>query len=89
MGRAGARGRVLGQVSIAAGQISPAADAATPFPSPDFGRGEGGRRDEVRADKRVRYRVVEATTEKGLGFDPAAGSRGGNVACPFCGTVAH
>jgi putative DNA methylase len=38
--------------------------------------------------KTVRYRVVEATTEKGLGFDPAAGSRGGNVACPFCGTVA-
>jgi putative DNA methylase len=40
------------------------------------------------ASKRVRYRVVEATTPKGLGFDPAAGSRGGNVACLFCGTVA-
>ena len=38
--------------------------------------------------KRVHYRVVEATTPEGLGFDPAAGSRGGNVACPFCGTVA-
>ena len=39
------------------------------------------------SDKRVRYRVVEATTAEGLGFDPAAGSKGGNVACPFCGTV--
>lgn len=39
-------------------------------------------------EKRVHYRVVEAATEKGLGFDPAAGSRGGNAACPFCGTVA-
>ena len=38
--------------------------------------------------KTVRYEVIEATTEKGLGFNPAAGSRGGNVACPFCGTVA-
>jgi len=40
------------------------------------------------ASKRVRYRVVEATTPEGLGFDPATGSRGDNVACPFCGTVA-
>lgn len=39
-------------------------------------------------EKTVRYHVVEATTEEGLGFDPTAGSRGGNVACPFCGTVA-
>jgi putative DNA methylase len=38
--------------------------------------------------KTVRYRVVESTTEKGLVFNPASGSRGGNVACPFCGTVA-
>ncbi len=38
--------------------------------------------------KRVHYRVVETTTLEGLGFDPATGSRGGNVACPFCGTVA-
>ncbi|MFB0536077.1 MAG: DUF1156 domain-containing protein [Anaerolineae bacterium] len=45
-------------------------------------------RDRPPGEKRVRYRVVEATTPKGLGFDPAAGSRGGNVACPFCGTVA-
>lgn len=37
--------------------------------------------------KTVHYRVVEATTEKGLGFNPAGGSRGGNVPCPFCGTV--
>jgi putative DNA methylase len=63
-----------------------------PSPPPSLGeekgvaeRSEAGGRGEGR---RVRYRVVEAATEKGLGFDPAAGSRGGNVACPFCGTVA-
>ncbi len=39
------------------------------------------------SEKTVGFRVVEATTEEGLGFDPAAGSKGGNVACPFCGTV--
>ncbi|OGP57592.1 MAG: hypothetical protein A2V67_09200 [Deltaproteobacteria bacterium RBG_13_61_14] len=38
--------------------------------------------------KHVRFEVVEAKTEKGLGFDPAAGSKGGNATCPFCGTVA-
>jgi putative DNA methylase len=38
--------------------------------------------------KRVRYRVVESSTKKGLGFDPTSGSRAGNVPCPFCGTVA-
>jgi len=39
-------------------------------------------------EKRVRVEVVEATGEKGLGFDPAAFSKGGNATCPFCGTVA-
>jgi putative DNA methylase len=37
---------------------------------------------------RVRYRKVVAPTPEELGFDPAAGSKAGNVACPFCGTVA-
>jgi putative DNA methylase len=57
------------------------------LPSPSR-RGAGGspaQRDEV--EKKVKYIVVEATTEKGLGFDPSSGSQGGNVACPFCGTV--
>jgi len=45
-------------------------------------------RDKAAGEKQVRYHVVQATTEEGLGFDPAGGSRGGNVACPFCGTVA-
>ncbi len=45
-------------------------------------------RDKPAGEKIVRYHVVEATTEAGLGFDPEAGSKGGNVACPFCGTVA-
>ncbi|MDZ7379708.1 MAG: hypothetical protein ONB06_10245 [candidate division KSB1 bacterium] len=31
---------------------------------------------------------MESTTEKGLGFDPAAFSQGGNATYPFCGTVA-
>jgi len=39
-------------------------------------------------EKRVRFEVVESDTEHGLGFDPAAFSRGGNATCPFCGTVA-
>jgi len=50
------------------------------LPSPSGRGGEGA--------KRVRFEVVEATNEKGLGFDPAAFSKGGNATCPFCGTVA-
>jgi putative DNA methylase len=38
--------------------------------------------------KQVRFDIVEATSERSLGFDPAAGSKGGNATCPFCGTVA-
>ncbi|MGA2489305.1 MAG: DUF1156 domain-containing protein [Anaerolineales bacterium] len=38
-------------------------------------------------EKRVHYRIVEAATQQDLGFDPEAGSKAGNVACPFCGTV--
>jgi len=39
-------------------------------------------------EKKVRFEVVESRTEKGLGFDPASFSKGGNATCPFCGTVA-
>jgi len=38
--------------------------------------------------KQVRFEVVEARSEGALSFDPAAGSKGGNSTCPFCGTVA-
>jgi putative DNA methylase len=38
--------------------------------------------------KHVRFEVVEAPTEKALGFDPEAGSKGGNATCRICGTVA-
>jgi putative DNA methylase len=38
--------------------------------------------------RQVRFEVVEAKSEKGLGFDPEVGSTGGNATCPFCGTVA-
>ncbi|MCX7047273.1 MAG: DUF1156 domain-containing protein [Candidatus Sumerlaeota bacterium] len=41
-----------------------------------------------RGKKQVRFEVVEARTESGLGFDPAEFSKGGNATCPFCGTVA-
>ena len=41
-----------------------------------------------KGEKRVCFEVVESHTEKGLGFDPAAFSKGGNATCPFCGTVA-
>jgi putative DNA methylase len=37
--------------------------------------------------KRVEFEAVEATTEKGLGFDPAAGSSRGNSTCRHCGTT--
>lgn len=47
----------------------------------------GGIRAASGEPEQVRYRVVEATSEGGLGFDPAAGSKAGNVACPFCSTV--
>lgn len=39
-------------------------------------------------EKRVRFDVVEVPTQDGLAFDPEAFSKGGNAACPFCGTVA-
>jgi len=38
--------------------------------------------------KRVTFQVVESRSEPGLGFDPAAGSKGGSAVCPFCTTVA-
>jgi len=38
--------------------------------------------------KKVQFEVVASTSERGLGFDPTAGSKGGNATCPFCGTVA-
>jgi putative DNA methylase len=41
-----------------------------------------------RGKKQVRFEVVEARSENGLGFDPAGFSKRGNAACPFCGTVA-
>ena len=37
--------------------------------------------------KRVEFEVVEATTEKTLGFDPAAGSSRGNSTCRHCGAT--
>ncbi len=39
-------------------------------------------------ESRVRFKVVEATSAKKLGFDPDVGSKAGNATCPFCGTVA-
>lgn len=36
--------------------------------------------------KKVEFEVVESTTEKGLGFNPAAGSSRGNSTCRHCGT---
>ena len=41
-----------------------------------------------KGEQRVRFAVVESTSEKGLGFDPAGFSKKGNATCPFCGTVA-
>ena len=36
---------------------------------------------------RVEFEVVEAATEKDLGFDPASGSSRGNSTCRHCGTT--
>jgi putative DNA methylase len=52
------------------------------------GRQVALRVDAPRGKKRVRFTVVEAATEKGLGFDPAGFSKAGNATCPFCGAVA-
>jgi putative DNA methylase len=37
-----------------------------------------------RARKVVRFEVVQAATEDGLGFDPSQGSEGSATVCPFC-----
>ena len=37
--------------------------------------------------KQVEFEVVESTTEKGLGFDPASGSSRGTSTCRHCGTT--
>jgi putative DNA methylase len=37
--------------------------------------------------KQVEFEVVEAETEKGLGFDPSSGSSRGNSTCRHCGTT--
>ncbi|ERT08625.1 hypothetical protein M595_1411 [Lyngbya aestuarii BL J] len=37
--------------------------------------------------KQVEFEVVESTTEKGLGFNPASGSTRGNSLCRHCGTT--
>lgn len=42
----------------------------------------------LRGEKRVRFELAEAASETGLGFDPAAFSKGGNATCPFCAAVA-
>lgn len=62
---------------VALKMITPACAAE---PCDAAGRPEG--------EKKVRFEVVESRTEKGLGFDPASFSKGGNATCPFCGTVA-
>ena len=34
------------------------------------------------------FEVVQAPSEKGLGFNPSIGSKGGSATCHFSGTVA-
>ena len=58
------------------------ADRGTGVPPVNHGQ------DAHATGKKVRFEVVEARTEKGLGFDPSAFSKAGNAACPFCGAVA-
>lgn len=41
-----------------------------------------------RENKDIRFEVVEARSEAELGFNPSAGSKGGDATCSLCGTVA-
>jgi putative DNA methylase len=41
-----------------------------------------------KSGRKVRFEVIEAERPDSLGFDPEAGSKGGNATCPFCSTVA-
>ncbi len=41
----------------------------------------------LKGEKRVQFEIAEARTEAGLGFDPENLSKGGNTACPFCGSI--
>jgi putative DNA methylase len=72
---------------------NPACGATVPLVRQTWMRKKQGdfvalRMEPERHSKRVRFSVVQSKTEKGLGFDPSLGSKGGNAACPFCGTVA-
>jgi putative DNA methylase len=44
--------------------------------------------EAVAVEKKIRFTVIESADISSLGFDPEAGSTGGNATCPFCGTVA-
>lgn len=35
-------------------------------------------------NRRIRFKVVQATSEAGLGFDPGEGSENSSTECPFC-----
>jgi putative DNA methylase len=34
-------------------------------------------------ERKASFEVVEATSEKGIGFNPEVGSKAGNATCPF------
>jgi putative DNA methylase len=51
------------------------------------GQGDTTRSMPSAIGKRVRFEVVTATMEAGLGFDPAGFSERGNALCPFCGST--
>ena len=40
-------------------------------------------------NRRLSFEVIDVEDEASLDFDPSAFSKGGNAACPFCGTVAE
>jgi putative DNA methylase len=42
-----------------------------------------------KGEKCASFRIAEAKSASGLGFDPDAFSKGGNASCPFCGTVSN
>jgi putative DNA methylase len=73
---------------------NPACGATVPLAGQTWLRKKAGRYVAMRMvpnkrTKRVRFEVVEAESEEGLGFAPSGFSSSGNATCPFCGTVAN
>ena len=71
---------------------NPACGATVPLLKQTWLRKKKGRYVALRmiarkGEKKVSFKVAEATSEAGLGFDPSDFSSAGNATCRFCGTA--